>query len=1008
MYIFGGYDGSRYNDTHRLNLDALEWSGELSTEGTKPTDRSAHTAVVYGNYMYIFGGYDGSNYNDTHELTLVVPVTPQLIPATNYTIQQNTNTWNNLRSITTVASSTTSNLYHALSFDGRENWKVYNDGWRTIATLSGAQWYYRDNADSWLLPSGNQAGIALSAAWAYNQNKLTTSGLAALNSTQFAAAGGFNTNTQTIDFAFGIDAATDVELYGYEITYDTGSISQTEIIPNAEAITCGSGITVTSGSLTTDITTYATIMSVSGTYTLPADSQIYTAISLDERDTWKIWRGSEWYDIVTISGGNWYYRDGGSWTAASGNTMCSGLADAMTVTDNQLDIATFNALGNYEWDSIIGASTLDFAIVLTTSGAEFPTFEKWTINYAVGLTELTLVTDTVNLTKKDPTAAYVFLDVQAPETYTLDTDLKAWVSTDDGTNYTQISGLELIYSVNNHDYVQGTISGLTTYDSAAARVKVTTYNAKDLRFLGFAYGFHLNTPAEYLTFTEFTTYSGDIIAQIPAVDAYATQTWVSGNYLSQTDFTTYSGDIVAQIPSDYVSDSEFTTYSGDIVDQIPTDYVSDVEMTTISGDIIAQIPSDYVSDSEFTTYSGDIIAQIPADYVSDAEMTTISGDIVDQIPSLAGYAIETWVSDNYINNTEMTTISGDIVAQISSVSGYATETWVSDNYIDHSEFTTYSGDIIAQIPSLAGYATQTWVSGNYIDNAKIVTISGDIVDQIPSLAGYATETWVGNNYVSHSEFTTYSGDLVDQIPTDYVSDAEMTTISGDIVDQIPVDYISDTEMTTISGDIISQIPTLLGTGGVDTSLSGTVWTIDGTNISGAGDVTTKQLTTTSGDIVSWVTENYVSETNFTTYSGDIVAQIPTDYISDTEMVTISGDIVAQIPSDYVSDSEFTTYSGDIVAQIPADYISDTEMTTISGDIVDQIPNIPNSTAVEQILISDGAGGWSATTSGVFTAASGTFTDGLTVGTGTLHVRGDKIIFPNDSELRETTHLYITD
>jgi len=265
---------------------------------------------------------------------------------------------------------------------------------------------------------------------------------------------------------------------------------------------------------------------------------------------------------------------------------------------------------------------------------------------------------------------------------------------------------------------------------------------------------------------------------------------------------------------DFASQADLVTVSG----LIPTDYISGAEMTTISGDIVAQIPSltgyatevwvgaNYIDNNEMTTISGDIVAQIPVDYITSAELATASGDIVSQIPSLAGYATETWVSDNYIDESELTTASGDIVSQIPSLAGYATEAYVTTvsgnivaqiptDYVSDSEMTTISGDIVAQIPSLTGYATESWVDTNYIDNSEMTTISGDIVSQIPT------------DYISDAEMTTISGDIVAQIPslTGYATEAFVTTVSGDIVAQIPVDYISDAEMTTISGDLQNEI-----------------------------------------------------------------------------------------------------------------------------------------------------------------------------------------------------------
>jgi N-acetylneuraminic acid mutarotase len=72
MYVFGGYTTAFVNDLHRLNLDTLAWSGALGPTGTPPSIRCGHSVVTYGNYMYVFGGYAGAApyYNDLHRLNL--------------------------------------------------------------------------------------------------------------------------------------------------------------------------------------------------------------------------------------------------------------------------------------------------------------------------------------------------------------------------------------------------------------------------------------------------------------------------------------------------------------------------------------------------------------------------------------------------------------------------------------------------------------------------------------------------------------------------------------------------------------------------------------------------------------------------------------------------------------------------------------------------------------------------------------------------------------------------
>ncbi|EGC38782.1 hypothetical protein DICPUDRAFT_96796 [Dictyostelium purpureum] len=58
IYVFGGYSASgtgAKNDLHVFSFETQSWS-EVQTEGTKPTPRSGHTAVIDGNHMVVFGG----------------------------------------------------------------------------------------------------------------------------------------------------------------------------------------------------------------------------------------------------------------------------------------------------------------------------------------------------------------------------------------------------------------------------------------------------------------------------------------------------------------------------------------------------------------------------------------------------------------------------------------------------------------------------------------------------------------------------------------------------------------------------------------------------------------------------------------------------------------------------------------------------------------------------------------------------------------------------------------
>lgn len=83
MYIFGGYSvGPSYSDinVYKVDLETYELEIIEAKEGqVRPFGRSAHSAVVWKDYMYVFGGWDGTESNNslfkfnflTHEWTKV-------------------------------------------------------------------------------------------------------------------------------------------------------------------------------------------------------------------------------------------------------------------------------------------------------------------------------------------------------------------------------------------------------------------------------------------------------------------------------------------------------------------------------------------------------------------------------------------------------------------------------------------------------------------------------------------------------------------------------------------------------------------------------------------------------------------------------------------------------------------------------------------------------------------------------------------------------------------------
>eukprot|EP01114_Cavostelium_apophysatum_P018442 TRINITY_DN5701_c0_g1_i1.p1 TRINITY_DN5701_c0_g1~~TRINITY_DN5701_c0_g1_i1.p1 ORF type:complete len:198 (-),score=15.61 TRINITY_DN5701_c0_g1_i1:54-647(-) len=69
LYIFGGYNGKRVNnsflsDLFALNLETLEWK-EIAAVGEAPTGRYAMSFTPVGKKIYCFGGAAEKNYFNT-------------------------------------------------------------------------------------------------------------------------------------------------------------------------------------------------------------------------------------------------------------------------------------------------------------------------------------------------------------------------------------------------------------------------------------------------------------------------------------------------------------------------------------------------------------------------------------------------------------------------------------------------------------------------------------------------------------------------------------------------------------------------------------------------------------------------------------------------------------------------------------------------------------------------------------------------------------------------------
>lgn len=89
---------------------------------------------------------------------------------------------------------------------------------------------------------------------------------------------------------------------------------------------------------------------------------------------------------------------------------------------------------------------------------------------------MVLVSQEWEASANDPDSAFILLNIEPVNAITLDTDLKAYVSINDGTNYEQVTGLAVIREIGNYDFVRGDITGITSRTDKTIRIKIEGLN----------------------------------------------------------------------------------------------------------------------------------------------------------------------------------------------------------------------------------------------------------------------------------------------------------------------------------------------------------------------------------------------------------------------------------------------------------------------------------------------------------------------------------------------------
>ena len=203
-------------------------------------------------------------------------------------------------------------------------------------------------------------------------------------------------------------------------------------------------------------------------------------------------------------------------------------------------------------------------------------------------------------------------------------------------------------------------------------------------------------------------------SEIPSLDGYATESWISSQQFATQSWVTSQGYLTSTglsglatqswVSSNFLSTNALNGYA-------TQEWVTNQGYITSVPDTFAT--KNWVQSQNYLTEHQDL-----SSYALKSE-----------IPSLDGYATQSWVtSQGYLTSHQ-------------DLTGYATEQWVNDQ------------GYLTEHQSLDGYATQTWVSSQQF--ATQSWVSSNFLSTT-ALSGYATQSWATSQFLEESKIWTGS------------------------------------------------------------------------------------------------------------------------------------------------------------------------------------------------------------------------------------------------------------
>lgn len=377
-----------------------------------------------------------------------------------------------------------------MSFDGGTNYKVYkSSAWTIVAKNNSGTWQY-NNAGTLTNASTNSLAGAMAQSTAQSAYQWTKTDIEAMSDANWEASGGWSTSVNTIDWTYRLVDGT---------SWVWPNTSTTKATATMTSLSTPSGVVSSSP---------------------PDAANAWKAFDNDPGTLWNQTAGSTGYPgWVTYDFGSGitkciqrmrYHGYGSGWSVKRWVLQGSNDNSNWTTVCNTYENQDFPA-ANGDWSNWVdfqntlyfryyrfyftagyqgpGSWVGELQYVERYSVTVAPTFTKTTFNHDTEYVALDLRTNGWEASANDPTDGYVVLDVEPVDAITNNTDIKAYMSIDNGSNYEQVTLESTPFrEIGAHDYIRGDISGITSRIDKTIRFRLTSHNSKNFKVHGLGGG----------------------------------------------------------------------------------------------------------------------------------------------------------------------------------------------------------------------------------------------------------------------------------------------------------------------------------------------------------------------------------------------------------------------------------------------------------------------------------------------------------------------------------------